>query len=148
MNEPGVETRIFDPGTVAESKLTYVVIGARLGEKWIFVRHRDRSTWEMPAGHIEEGESADRAAVRELYEEAGVTGSTMEYHCDYEVSVGSKTEYGRLYSAVVKEIDAHLEYETEEILLLDRLPSDLTYPEVQTVLFNRLNDPLFSSNQS
>jgi len=143
LKEDSVETRILEAGSVAESKLTYVVIGARLGEKWIFVRHRDRSTWEMPAGHIEEGESAGMAAARELYEEAGVTGSVMEHNSDYEVTVGSKTEYGRLYSAVVKEIESRLRFETEEIILLDRLPPDLTYPEVQTVLFSRLNDHLF-----
>lgn len=143
-----IETRIFEAGSLAESKLTYVVIGARLGDKWIFVRHRDRSTWEMPAGHIEKGESADGAAARELYEEAGVTDSTMEYHFDYEVTTGGKKKYGRLYFTVVKEINAHLEYETEEIILLDGLPPDLTYPEVQTALFNRLNDHLHLSQQS
>jgi 8-oxo-dGTP diphosphatase len=138
MKEQPVETRILEAGSVDESRLTYVVIGAWYRDKWIFVRHRDRSTWEMPAGHIEKGEPAGMAAERELFEEAGVTGSVMEHHCDYEVTVGGKTEYGRLYSADVKEINTRLEYETEEILLLDSLPTELTYQEVQTVLFNRL----------
>ena len=55
-----VHTRILPPGSIDESRLTYVVIAAREKEMWVFVRHRDRSTWEMPAGHIEKNESADR----------------------------------------------------------------------------------------
>ncbi len=142
----GIETTILEAGSVDESKLTYVVIGARFRDKWLFVRHRDRSTWEMPAGHIEKGESADRAAERELYEEAGVTASTMEHHFDYKVTVGGDADYGRLYLAIVSEISSRLEYETEEVKLLDRLPPDLTYPAVQTVLFNRLNKHLLSAD--
>ena len=61
-----VRTRILPKESIDEGKLTYVVIGTREGDNWIFVRHRDRISWEMPAGHIEPGETADQAAVREL----------------------------------------------------------------------------------
>ncbi len=53
--------------------LTYVVMCAMYKSKWIFVRHKDRETWEVPGGHIEIGETPDEAACRELYEEAGAT---------------------------------------------------------------------------
>ena len=58
---------LFDPGT----KLTYSVISAIFDGKWIFVRHQDRITWEIAGGHIEEGETSDDAAGRELKEETG-----------------------------------------------------------------------------
>ncbi len=125
------------PGSAPETALTYVVMGAIYGDRWIFVRHGERMTWEMPAGHIEPGESAREAAARELFEEAGVTGSTLEAISDYSVTVGSKTEYGRLYLARVEQMDPHLEHEIEEILLSDQLPGTLTYPEVQTLLFEK-----------
>lgn len=121
-----------------EADLTYVVMGARHRERWIFVRHRERTTWEMPAGHIEPGETPDQAAVRELYEEAGVIRSSLTHLCDYLVTVGAKTEFGRLYSANVEEMEAALEHETVEVLLTGELPSSLTYPEVQRVLFSRV----------
>ncbi len=133
-----VTTRLIAPETVQELKLTYVVMGARYRNQWIFVRHRDRQTWEMPAGHIEPGESADQAAVRELYEEAGVVNSSMEAICDYSVTVGKKTEYGRLYSVSVKEMEPQQEFEIQELQFSEKLPRSLTYPEVQTILFNRV----------
>jgi len=132
-----VDTRLFPPGQIDESSLTYVVIGARYRGEWIFVRHTDRETWEMPAGHIEKGESAEQAAVRELFEEAGVVRSNIFHICDYSVTAHGKTEYGRLYGATVEALDLQLEHEIEEICFSQKLPPSLTYPEVQTILFER-----------
>lgn len=133
-----VTTRLIESEKLEDNKLTYVVMGAKYQDKWIFVRHRDRHTWEMPAGHIEPDESADRAAVRELFEEAGVIKSSLEVICDYEVTVGTKVEYGRLYSVNVFELEPQKEFEIEEVLLSLALPKSLTYPEVQTILFQRV----------
>ena len=42
-------------------------------ECWVMVRHKDRG-WELPGGAIHEGEEADVAALRELFEETGLLG--------------------------------------------------------------------------
>jgi len=131
-------TKLLPAGSLDDAELTYVVMGARYGEKWIFVRHRERKSWELPAGHIEPGEGPDRAAVRELYEEAGVVNSSLRIVSDYRVTDGGKSAYGRLYCADVKELEPLPEHEIEEIKLSDELPSHLTYPEVQTLLFSLL----------
>jgi 8-oxo-dGTP pyrophosphatase MutT (NUDIX family) len=44
----------------------------------VLVRSRRTGDWVFPKGHIEEGESADETAVRELEEEAGVTGEALK----------------------------------------------------------------------
>jgi 8-oxo-dGTP diphosphatase len=131
-------THVLPPGSLNDSELTYVVMGARHRGEWIFVRHRERKTWELPAGHIEPGEGPDRAAVRELYEEAGVVNSSLTVISDYSVSVGEKSASGRLYYAEVKELEALPDHEIEEIKFSSELPSHLTYPEVQTLLFSLL----------
>ncbi len=38
---------------------------------------RGRLIWSLPKGHIEQGESAEDAAVREVFEETGITGSIV-----------------------------------------------------------------------
>ena len=131
-------TKLLPPGSVDDAELTYVVMGARYQGQWIFVRHRERQSWEMPAGHIEPGEGPDRAAVRELYEEAGVVHSALTVVSDYRVTHGGKSAYGRLYCAEVKELEFLPEHEIEEIKLSGELPSHLTYPEVQSLLFSLL----------
>ena len=121
-----------------DAELTYVIIGARYREKWIFVRHRDRQSWEMPAGHIEAGEDPDHAAARELHEETGAINPALSVISDYQVTDGNRQAYGRLYLAKVKELGPLPEHEIEEIKSCRELPGQLTYPEVQRVLFSLL----------
>ncbi len=132
-----VDIRLKNPESIDDRKLNYVVMAARFRELWIFVRHRERSTWELVSGHIETGELPDHAALRELKEEAGVRDCSIHAICDYEVEVDGKTEYGRFYGARVNELNEVLEHEIEEITLADKLPDSLTYPEVHTALFPR-----------
>lgn len=131
-------TKLLPAGSLDDAELTYVVMGARFREKWIFVRHRERQSWELPAGHIEPGEGPDKAAVRELYEEAGVINSSLKVISDYSVTVSGKRAFGRLYYANVKELEKLPNHEIEEIKFSGELPSHLTYPEVQTLLFSLL----------
>jgi 8-oxo-dGTP diphosphatase len=131
-------TRLMPPGSLDDAELTYVVMGACYRGQWIFVRHHRRASWEMPAGHIEPGESPDNAAARELYEETGASGSTLKVVSDYSVTVRDKTEYGRFYRAEVTRLGPLPEYEIAEIKLCGELPSPFTYPEVQTPLFSLL----------
>ena len=131
-------TRVLPPGSVADPELTYVIIGARYREEWIFVRHRERQSWELPAGHIEAGEDPDSAAERELYEETGARDAVLVVISDYLVIDGSRQAYGRLYFAEVNELGKLPEHEIAEIRLSTELPQQLTYPEVQGVLFSLL----------
>ena len=55
-----IEITLLQAGSIPPADLTYVVIGARENDKWIFVRHRERQSWELPAGHIEKNEEAGR----------------------------------------------------------------------------------------
>lgn len=141
---PRISTRILDPASIDEASLIYVVIAAREKGKWVFVRHRERLSWEMPAGHIEKNEPADEAARRELGEETGAFSFTLEHLCDYQVVLEKTTESGRLYSAEIHKRKLKLEHEIAELKLTSELPTDLTYPEVQTVLFSHAESLLRS----
>lgn len=46
-----------------------VVVGP--GNK-ILVCNQNGNSWSLPKGHLEEGEDAEQAAVREIYEETGI----------------------------------------------------------------------------
>jgi ADP-ribose pyrophosphatase YjhB (NUDIX family) len=46
------------------------VVAALIGRR----DRRGRLLWSLPKGHIEEGESAEQAAVREVAEETGIAG--------------------------------------------------------------------------
>ena len=62
---------------VDDGKLKYAVIAARYEGKWVFCRHRERDTWEIPGGHREPGEDIADTARRELWEETGVKNARL-----------------------------------------------------------------------
>ncbi len=45
----------------------------------LIVRSSDGLNWLFPKGHVERGETAERAAVREVREEAGVKASVVRF---------------------------------------------------------------------
>ena len=46
--------------------------------RWLMVYHQERG-WELPGGRIEDSESVEVAALRELKEEADISGKVVEY---------------------------------------------------------------------
>ena len=58
--------RFYAPGEIPDEQIAFSVIAARMRGEWVFCRHRDRATWEMPGGHRETGETPEAAARREL----------------------------------------------------------------------------------
>lgn len=120
------------------NSLKFVVIQARYKDEWIFVRHKDRNTWEIPGGHIEKGEMPDEAAARELYEETGAIEYDLSPICNYSVEINESKSFGRLYYAEVKNIGELGDYEIDEIIAKDELPEKLTYDKIQPILYKKV----------
>lgn len=49
---------------VADDLLKFAVIIARTGGKWVFCKHKERETYEVPGGHREPGEDIIDTAKR------------------------------------------------------------------------------------
>lgn len=120
--------------------LIYVVIVARYEGKWVYVRHKERHTYEIPGGHIESGESYLVAAKRELYEETGATDFTIHFVSIYTVSTIDSISGGYLFFSDIKTLSALPDYEMAELTLFDHLPEHLTYPQIQPHLFKHVQE--------
>ena len=129
-----IEVKIYTYDEIPDEKLKYAVIAARYNGQWIFCRHRDRNTWEIPGGHREPGEEVPFTARRELYEETGARGDIGGV-CTYGAG-----DYGMLFFAEVREPDPIPEgSEIAEIGFFEKLPDNLTYPHIQPRLFHAVN---------
>lgn len=133
------EVKFYDPVLIPGGKLVYSVITARFKGKWMLVRHIDRNTWEIPGGHIEDDETPEEAASRELKEETGATEFNLACIATYSVTKDGKTGFGRLFFAEVFRIGEIPDIsEIAECKLMNGLAQKLTYPDIQPVLFKEV----------
>lgn len=115
--------------------LKFAVIITKSAGKWAICKHKERTTYEVPGGHRESGESIEDTAKRELYEETGALEYTLTPVCVYSVQKDSGQEtFGMLYYAEVTSFESELHSEIEKIVLLSDLPENWTYPDIQPKL--------------
>ena len=120
-------------------QLKYAVIASRYEGQWIFVQQRQRDTWEMPGGRVEPNESIFECAGRELMEETGVIKFAMFPVTIYSVETVMDISYGMLLFADVHELGPLSdEFEIARQELFTFPPDNLTYPEIQPILFERI----------
>lgn len=139
-----MKINFYEFKNICDEELKFAVIMARYKNKWIFVRHRERATWEIPGGHREEKEAINSTASRELYEETGAVDFKITPVCVYSVrrdvndAVAYSESYGGLFFAEVNGLNSLPVSEIGEIKLFDDLPMELTYPLIQPHLYNRI----------
>lgn len=126
---------------VEDTLLKFAVIVTEYKGKWVFCKHKNRNTLELPGGHREAGETIEQAARRELYEETGALEYELKPLCVYSViapdNLDGRETFGMMYFARVTSFEDELHSEIERIILTDSLPSELTYPEIQPELFEK-----------
>ena len=126
--------------SVEDKFLKFAVIIAKYNGKYVFCKHKERDTYEVPGGHREIGESIEETAKRELKEETGAIDFTIKPICVYSVTGKTRVNesgeesYGGLYFAEIKTFEQELHSEMEKIIFVDEMPDKLTYPEIQPKL--------------
>ena len=136
-----LEVKFYD--SVDDSLLKFAVIVSQSNGKWVFCKHKERDTYEVPGGHREAGESILETAKRELQEETGAIRFDMKPLCVYSVTGKTRVNdtgeesFGLLCYAEITEFATELHSEIEKIVLLKELPEAWTYPLIQPQLIEK-----------
>lgn len=138
-NADMLEVKFYD--TVDDSLLKFAVIISQNNGKWVFCKHKERSTWEVPGGHREPGEDILDTAKRELYEETGAIDFEIDSVCVYSViapdNFNGVETFGKLFFANIHTFEKNLHSEIERIAVMDELPQNWTYPLIQPKLIEK-----------
>ena len=110
--------------SVEDKRLKFAVIAAKAEDKWVFCKHKERDTYEIPGGHREQGEIQFSIEPVCVYSVIGKN----------RVNETGEELYGMLYYAEIMEFSRELHSEMERIQLFDQLPQVWTYPEIQPLL--------------
>lgn len=138
-----METKIYDLGMVDDGELKFAVIVSKFNGKFVYVRHKERATWEVPEGHRELNEDINDTASRELKEETGAVKFDINPICDYLCDYSAENKnidksYGRVYYAEIQELGELPNLEIGEVQLFEHMPESLTYPLIQPILLNEV----------
>lgn len=136
-----LEVNFYDIGAIEDTLLKFAVIVSRYNGEWIFCKHKNRDTYEIPGGHREENEPIEDTAKRELFEETGATEFNLMPICVYSVKTDGES-FGMLYYAEVERLGRLPDSEIERIELVQTMPEMLTYPLIQPRLMQRVLEVL------
>ena len=138
-----LEVNFFEQ--VEDELLKFAVIIAKTEGKWVFCKHKERDTYEVPGGHREPGETILETAKRELYEETGAIDFEIKPVCVYSVKGKTKVNeynddesYGMLFMADIYAFEKELHSEIEKILITENLVDNWTYPLIQPKLLDEV----------
>lgn len=136
-----IEVNFYDE--VDDFLLEFAVIISKSNGKWVFCKHKERDTFEVPGGHRETGEKIEDTAVRELKEETGAVDFNIKPVCVYSVKGktrvnenAAKESFGMLYAAEIFSFE-EIHSEIEKIVLSDDLIRQWTYPLIQPNLISK-----------
>jgi ADP-ribose pyrophosphatase YjhB (NUDIX family) len=102
---------------------------------------RGRLRWSLPKGHLEHGETAEQAAVREVAEETGIRGRVVAPlgTIDFSFVAADRRVHKTVHHFLMYAVGGELSRDDPEVahvawVALDELPTRLSYVDERTLL--------------
>lgn len=103
--------------------------------------NREKLLWSLPKGHIEEGETPEQAAVREVKEETGIESEISKSLgvIDFWFMAGGKRIHKTVHHFLFKEVGGSIAPQVSEVddvrwFPLEEIVSKLAYPDEKKLI--------------
>jgi 8-oxo-dGTP diphosphatase len=74
---------LYEPQSFSE-KIEHILVICKYKHQWVLTAHKLRG-WEFPGGKVEQNETLEEAAIREVWEETGALLKTLTPIAEYKV---------------------------------------------------------------
>ena len=115
--------------------------GLLIGRRDLKDPTKERLLWSLPKGHIEEGETPEMAAIREVAEETGITSEISRALgvIDFWFMAGGKRIHKTVHHYLFKEVGGSLAPQLEEVdevgwFPLEEIVAMLAYPDEKKLI--------------
>jgi len=115
--------------------------GLLIGRRDLKDPTKERLLWSLPKGHIEEGETPEMAAIREVAEETGINSEIARALgvIDFWFMAGGKRIHKTVHHFLFKEVGGVLAPQLEEVdevgwFPLEEIVSMLAYPDEKKLI--------------
>jgi 8-oxo-dGTP pyrophosphatase MutT (NUDIX family) len=115
--------------------------GLLIGRRDLKDQKRERLLWSLPKGHIEEGETPEQAAIREVQEETGIESEISRALgiIDFWFMAGGKRIHKTVHHYLFKEVGGTLAPQITEVddvgwFPLDEVIGMLAYPDEKKLI--------------
>jgi 8-oxo-dGTP pyrophosphatase MutT (NUDIX family) len=115
--------------------------GLLIGRRDIKDQSKERLLWSLPKGHIEEGETPEEAAMREVAEETGIQSEIARSLgvIDFWFMAGGKRIHKTVHHFLFKEVGGRLTPQVTEVddvqwFPLEKIVEMLAYPDERKLI--------------
>jgi 8-oxo-dGTP diphosphatase len=109
LDENGNQVELSFIQNAFEEEAKHVLVICQSGEEWLLTSHKKRGL-EFPGGKMEPGETLEKAARREVYEETGAILGELTFLAEYKISDPSITFVKSVFWGKVKRMEATSSY--------------------------------------
>jgi 8-oxo-dGTP diphosphatase len=99
---------IFEPSTFLE-KVDHVFVICKYENNWLLTNHKTRG-WEFPGGKVEQGESLEDAAYREVWEETGASIEKLAPLGSYKVTDSTGFFIKKVFFGIINGLEKKASY--------------------------------------
>ncbi|HIH38570.1 NUDIX domain-containing protein [Candidatus Woesearchaeota archaeon] len=124
-----------------ETSAGAVIYRVEQGKRYYLLLHYEEGHWDLPKGHVEEGESLEEAMKREVREETGITQLTLKpfkERIEYVFESSGKHHHKQVFffagETTEKKVTLSDEHTGAVWMLFEEALAQLTFDTVKNIL--------------